>query len=142
MIRTAEPDPSSKQPAESESACGDGSSVTSRHRSSSGEADYFDKEFTAAVECLKDLYAKSYEVADYAVALRVRKELNQLLRLHDRPGDEDRIDPNVHDELVRVLELVRGHLVPLGLAKESNPVQEHARMAAAYVMNHLCESGQ
>ena len=90
-----------------------------------------DQEFIETVACLKDLYEKSYEVADYAVALRVRKELCKLLGLYDRVPQKDRIDPDEHRQLVDTLERVREHLLPLGLADEDYPIHEHARVAAS-----------
>ncbi len=97
-----------------------------------------DREFRAALHRLTDLYEKSYELADYAVALRVYKEIHKLLGLYDnKPAGEDRVDPDEYRQMLATLDLIRDHLVPLGLADEALPIEEHARIAAGMAMERL-----
>ncbi len=114
-------------------------SIPSSSRSTTGTvtcSDH-DREFKAALHRLTDLYEKSYELADYAVALRVCKEIHKLLGLYDKPVDGERIDPDAYHQMLATLDLIRDHLIPLGLADEAMPIEEHARIAAGIAMEHL-----
>ena len=126
----------------------DGDRDTSRHSHQAANLD-LDEEISKAYEKLDQLYAKCLDVDDYKVALQVAKEGSRLLKWLDdrqhgdmRSDDEDRIDPNDHAELLRILDLIHDHLVPLGLAKESAPLQEHARVISAFVYDRLYESAE
>ncbi len=120
-------------------ACEESPSIPSSSRSTTGAVACSDHEheFKAALHRLTDLYEKSYELADYAVALRVCKEIHKLLGLYDKPVDGERIAPDAYREMLATLDLIRDHLVPLGLADETLPIEEHVRIAAGKVMEQL-----
>ena len=96
---------------------------------------------TTAYQRLDDLYAKSMESGDTKTAFQVQKELHRLLWFHERvksDRDQDGAARTSHatDDLVNAqatLARIREHLLPLGLADESYPVQEHARLAAVEI---------
>jgi hypothetical protein len=93
-------------------------------------ADYTrDEQIGRAVMRLDDLYAKSIAGQDTRTALQAQRELNRLLDLYagssrSEGGGDDAAD------LRRQLGLIAGYLLPLRLADEHYPVEEHARMAA------------
>ena len=96
-------------------------------------ADYTrDEQIGRAVMRLDDLYAKSIAGQDTRTALQAQRELNRLLDLYAGSsrgdgGNDDAV------ELRRQLDLIAGYLLPLRLADEQYPVEEHARMAAEVV---------
>ncbi len=100
-----------------------------------------DRQLSAAISRLTNLYEKSCELADYAVALRACKELHKLQGLEDPPAGADRIDPAEYQDMAGTLHRVREHLMPLGLASESYPIEEHARLAAGMVIELQCVPG-
>jgi len=95
-------------------------------------ADYTrDEQIGRAVMRLDDLYAKSIAAQDIRTALQAQRELNRLLDLYagNAPvpaadGDDDA------SALRRRLDLIAAYLLPLNLAAQSYPVEEHARVAA------------
>lgn len=96
-------------------------------------ADYArDEQIGKAFLRLEDLYAKSVEAGELQVALQAQRELNRLLALYAdaRAAPADAADLAGAGELRGRLDLIARHLVPLGLAPEAHPVEEHARLAA------------
>lgn len=99
-------------------------------------ADYTrDEQIGRAVMRLDDLYAKSIAGQDIRTALQAQRELNRLLDLYasgrsDAGGGEDA------GELRRQVELIASYLLPLKLADEHYPVEEHARVAADVIRTH------
>jgi hypothetical protein len=89
-----------------------------------------------SVRRLNDLYAKSMSSDDIKTALQAQRELNKLLGLYVKPppSAED-MHPQQAGESARILDLVAGHLVPLGLAASDDPIEEHARLAAEAIRN-------
>lgn len=93
-------------------------------------ADYArDEQIGRAVLRLDDLYAKSIAGQDARTALQAQRELNRLLDLYAGPRHASAAGDDA-GELRKQLDLVAGHLVPLGLVGEGYPVEEHARLAA------------
>jgi hypothetical protein len=93
-------------------------------------ADYTrDEQIGRAVMRLDDLYAKSIAGQDIRTALQAQRELNRLLDLY---AGSARSEGGAEDatELRRQVELIAGYLLPLKLADEHYPVEEHARLAA------------
>ena len=95
---------------------------------------------------LDDLYVKSMENGDIKTAFQVQKEIHRLLQFGERvTSDEDRegAERSGHDlaKADAALSRIREHLLPLGLADESYPIQEHARLAAALISNRCEEVG-
>lgn len=97
-----------------------------------------DEQLGQAVLRLNDLYAKASVAGNVATALQAQRELNKLLRLYG--ADEQ--SPNGKPEeieaqgLAVIVELVEGHLFPLRLTDEGDPVEEHARIAADIIRRH------
>ena len=97
-------------------------------------ADYNrDEQFGLAVKRLNDLYCKSMDDEEYLAALAAQKEINRMMGLYDKASSGSGVvaeDPSASSALQRV----RDHLLPLGLASEAYPVDEHARLAALAIM--------
>jgi len=92
-------------------------------------ADYHrDHEIGTAYIRLNDLYVRSLRINDTKTALAAQRELNRLLRLYDVSSDDA---PETDAE--STIALIASHLLPLGLATESYPLPEHARLAADIV---------
>lgn len=77
---------------------------------------------------LNDLYSRCIRAQETNKALAVQKEINRVVGLQAKPpvGDEDAEHKGDVDEMKAIAE----YLIPLGLADESYPVREHARLAA------------
>ena len=101
-----------------------------------------DEEIATAYFNLNRLYDKCLGMDDYKLGLQVVKERIRILKwLEDRkPDDSNDSDPEVC-EMAAKLELVRQHLVPLGLASETTSIAEHARLAATIVSTHQYKLG-
>lgn len=93
-----------------------------------------DEQFGIAVSRMNDIYSRAITDGDIKTALTAQREISKLL---DLPG---RVSPDLShrgesdgqtggDEL----ESIADHLLPLGLAPESYPLREHARIAADIV---------
>ena len=79
---------------------------------------------------LNHLYTVSLRQDDPRAALAAQKELNRLLDLY--PNDSEP-DSNLASEAVdnaKTLDVIREHLLPLNLAPDDYPIEEHARIAA------------
>lgn len=88
-------------------------------------ADYSRRAETGrAVMRLNDIYARSVKNGDTRTALSAQRELNRLLGLDTNQPDTD--ENPVDDQLQKIA----AHLIPLGLAPETYPLHEHARIAA------------
>jgi hypothetical protein len=101
-------------------------------------ADYTrDEQIGKAVMRLEDLYAKCMAAQDIRTALQAQRELNRLLSLYadSRRGEvsSEELDASV---LRRQLDLINAYLVPLKLADNSYPLEEHARVAAEVIRLH------
>ncbi|HUU59386.1 MAG TPA: hypothetical protein VMZ50_07575 [Phycisphaerae bacterium] len=93
-------------------------------------ADYArDEQVGTAVMRLNDLYAKSIAGRDTRAALQAQRELNRLLALYSPKDDGDGDGDQGGDAGAR-LALIASYLIPLGLAADTYPVEEHARIAA------------
>lgn len=101
-------------------------------------ADYAREEQVGrAVMRIENLYARSLAEHDNKTALQAQKELNRLLSLYSGAGKaagalSEADDPS---RLRGQLELIAQHLLPLGLADEDYPIEEHARIAAELIRN-------
>jgi hypothetical protein len=96
-------------------------------------ADYTrDEQIGRAVMRLDDLYAKSIAGQDIRTALQAQRELNRLLDLY---AGSARAEDASEDggELRRQVQLIASYLLPLKLADEQYPVEEHARVAAEVI---------
>ncbi len=97
-------------------------------------ADYTrDEQIGRAVMRLDDLYAKSIAGQDIRTALQAQRELNRLLDLYAGSGRSDAGGGEDAAELRRQVELIASYLLPLKLADEQYPVEEHARVAAELI---------
>ena len=94
-----------------------------------------DEMLGTALTRLNDLYSRCIRAGadgngpNLAKALDVQREINRIAGFHKaaftaEPGDDSL------SESASELEAVAAHLVPLGLAGESYPLREHARLAA------------
>jgi hypothetical protein len=91
-----------------------------------------DEQIGRAVMRLEDLYSKSMLAHDARTALQAQRELNRLLDLYASSTRAD-AGPDDSDELRQRLALVAAHLIPLKLADDTYPIEEHARLAAAAI---------
>ena len=94
------------------------------------------EEIGRAVSRLNAIYAACC-VTDPPTALSAQRELNKLLDLYGRgvgkpPADTATANTASNAEL----EAIRSHLLPLELAPETYPLQEHARLAAEAIRSH------
>ncbi len=100
------------------------------------------EQFGLAVTRVNDLYMRAVDSGDVKDALSAQKELNRMMGLYDRKAAcEGEPDPIGSGSATATLNLIRGHLLPLGLASEDYPIEEHARLAAAAVMDRSTEGG-
>jgi hypothetical protein len=94
-------------------------------------ADYTrEEQIGRAVMRLEDLYAKSIAGQDTRTALQAQRELNRLLDLYAGSPRAPMVSSEDVSMLRRQLDLIAGYLLPLKLADERYPVEEHARIAA------------
>ena len=111
--------------------------VTDARRRITVAADYTrDEQLGKAVIRLDDLYAKSIAGQDIRTALQAQREINRLLSLYGPRKDEP---PDGADDIVslrRQFDLIASYLLPLQLAAEHYPVEEHARIAAEILRTH------
>jgi hypothetical protein len=93
-------------------------------------ADYNrDEQLGTAVTRLNDIYARAIRAQDSKTALQAQREINRLLDLY--ASAEREVGDGAGDTaLRRQLDLIAGYLLPLKLAGEHYPVEEHARIAA------------
>ncbi|WP_428937781.1 hypothetical protein [Fontivita pretiosa] len=97
-------------------------------------ADYNrDEQIGRAVMRLDDLYAKSIAAQDIRTALQAQRELNRLLDLYAGSSRGEGASSEDATELRRQIELIASYLLPLGVADEHYPVEEHARIAAELI---------
>ena len=80
---------------------------------------------------LDDLYAKSIAGQDIRTALQAQRELNRPLDLY--AGSMKSAGEDDAGALRRQVDLIAAHLLPLKLADQSYPVEEHARLAAEVI---------
>ncbi len=85
-----------------------------------------------AVARLDAMFKAATAAKDSKTALQAQRELNRLLDLYTGPGRSESGGEEVTD-LRRQLDLIAGHLLPLKLADEGYPVEEHARLAAEFI---------
>ncbi|HUX03272.1 MAG TPA: hypothetical protein VMY35_20100 [Phycisphaerae bacterium] len=97
-----------------------------------------DEELGAAVLRLRDIYAKSMTgaEADPRTALQAQRELNRLMGLYAAGESADGGPPDDEDDVRRRLDLIASYLLPLKLADERYPVEEHARVASEIIRTH------
>lgn len=97
-----------------------------------------DERLGQAVMRLDDLYAKSIAGHDTRTALQAQRELNRLLGLYSE-AESDPPNGNISgnsDGAEQRLDLIGRYLLPLGLADQRYPVEEHARLAAETIRRH------
>ena len=100
-------------------------------------ADYTrDEQIGRAVMRLDDLYAKSIAGQDIRTALQAQRELNRLLDLYAGSARTESVSDEEATAIKRQMELVTGYLLPLKVADEQYPVEEHARVAAELIRIH------
>jgi hypothetical protein len=88
-----------------------------------------DEQLGTAVTRLNALYQQATEAKDSKTALQAQREINRLLDLYASP-EREAGDGAGDTALRRQLDLIAGYLLPLKLAGEHYPVEEHARIAA------------
>jgi len=94
--------------------------------------DTLKEDFAQAIaECLK-LCDETVDLAERKHRLAVRKELNRLHRHYEKTLERESEASAGSDES-EILDEVRNHLEPLGLAAEDTPVTELARLAALVI---------
>jgi hypothetical protein len=97
-------------------------------------ADYTrDEQLGRAIMRLDDLYAKAIAEKDTRTALQALRELNRLLSLYSPKDNPQHPDAEDTSSMRQQLDLIAGHLLPLGLADASYPLEEHARLAAEHI---------
>lgn len=95
-------------------------------------ADYNrDEQLGTAITRMNDIYARAIRAGDIKTALTAQREINKLMDLYREASGgygtgEDAEDDGAQSELAAI----RLHLLPLGLAAETYPLREHARIAA------------
>lgn len=94
-----------------------------------------EREIGIAYKRINNLFADSRDAEDFRSALAAQKELNTLLALYPSPDAENRDTTSSHANSAE--KAVRDHLVPLQLADESSPLEEHVRLAALRIMDQL-----
>jgi len=89
------------------------------------------REVGQAVRRINHLYTTAADQDDVKSALASQKELNRLLDLYpnDAVGETDEITAERAD-LLKTIETIAAHLLPLELAPADYPIEEHARIAA------------
>lgn len=96
-------------------------------------ADYNrDEQLGTAITRMNDLYARAVRTGDIKTALTAQREINKLMDLYrEATGTRDEDDEAADREGAEAeLAAIKRHLLPLGLAAESYPLREHARIAA------------
>jgi len=92
-------------------------------------ADYNrDEQIGTAVTRLNDIYSRSLRSLDNRTALAAQKELSKLLDIY-KPRNSEPVN-KVNVDAIKILDLVKSHLIPLGLTTDVTPIDEHARIAA------------
>lgn len=94
-----------------------------------------------AIRRLESLYTQAFATKDVRTALQAQRELNKLLDLYGPSAPEDPTESPSEDSDVyrRQLDIIAGYLLPIGLATEEYPLEEHARLAAELIRTHaLC----
>lgn len=94
-------------------------------------ADYVrDEQLGKAISRLEDLFAKATSAKDHGAALRTQREIHKLLGLYPTGATAGGDSADAREELSERLDLIAQHLLPLNLADERYPLEEHARIAA------------
>lgn len=114
--------------------------ITKARRRLTLAADYNrDEQLGTAITRMNDIYGRGIRAADIKTALTAQREINKLLDLYREAagssGAGDAEDSAI-DEVRAELAAIRDHLLPLGLAAESYPLREHARIAADLIRDH------
>lgn len=87
-----------------------------------------------AIKRLETIFAMSLRVNDTKTALATQKEINRMHGLAEIAGKNFNRDAERETmEARRTAEAIRAYLVPLQLAPEHVPIEEHARLAAEIV---------
>ena len=89
--------------------------------------DALTSEFEQAIRELRELCDETVDLGERKHRLAVRKELNRMHRLYEQFLETEISGDSGESE---ILEEVRRHLEPLGLAEKDTPVTELARLAA------------
>jgi hypothetical protein len=89
-----------------------------------------DEQLGTAVTRLNALYQQATEAKDSKTALQAQREINRLLDLYASAEREVGDGAGDAAALRRQLDLIAGYLLPLKLAGDHYPVEEHARIAA------------
>jgi hypothetical protein len=89
--------------------------------------DQLKAEYEKALKELKDLYDTSIDIDERKMRLAARKELSKMLKLYEAEHDQCNENEIIESEIINE---IREHLEPLGLAKEGTSVVELARLAA------------
>ena len=92
-----------------------------------------DEQIGKAVMRFEDLYTKSIAAKDTRTALQAQRELNRLLGLYVHGGNDNGGDIPDNSEAQQKLDLIASYLLPLRLANEGYPVEEHARIASEII---------
>lgn len=98
-------------------------------------------EYGAAITRLTTLYKATSAAKDHRTALAIQKEINRLLGLYKETVDGGARDPASESALAEI-EAVKTHLLPLELLPAELPVSEHARIAAAMIVQHRSGAGR
>jgi len=115
--------------------------LVSRAADSIRQAASFNREHEigTAIHRLNDIYTRSVREKDTRTAMAAQRELNRLMRLYDPPPADEQ--GNDGRESIEELGIVRSHLLPLGLAPDTYPIHEHARLAAQIVRSQKVSDG-
>ncbi len=106
-------------------------------------ADYNrDEQIGTAITRMNDIYGRAIRAGDIKTAVTAQREINKLMDLYREAaggtggasGSES--DGSAIDEVRNELAAIRDHLLPLGLADESYPLREHARITADLIRDH------
>lgn len=104
-----------------------------------------DEQLGTAITRMNDIYGRAIRAADIKTALTAQREINKLMDLYREAagssGAGDAED-NAIDEVRKELAAIRDHLLPLGLAAESYPLREHARIAADLIRDNRNRKGE
>ena len=84
-----------------------------------------------------DIYKRAIKANDTKTALATQKEISKLLRLYPDSTDHATSGGQATGglEAHRTLSEIAAHLLPLKLAPENQPLEEHARVAALKIAN-------
>ena len=88
-----------------------------------------DEMLGTALTRLNDLYSRCIRTQNDAKALDVQREINRVAGLHRETHASEAADESL-SESASELAAIAPHLLSLGLAAESYPLREHARLAA------------